>query len=129
MNDLIVPVIMLLVIAFFANAAFKALIIQTDKQDRQDKYQDDMNIHHDKFIEILNIVNKIEAKCEPQDKAALMMFQMKIREFVELVDNDSYWLENPFYDVDEMLQQAEFFFGQYGYNDRKGILKFVNLPD
>lgn len=129
MNSFILPILLLLAIAFVFHLAFKALIIKTDKQDRLEKYQDDMNIHHDKFTEILNIINQIESKCEPEDKAALMMFQMKIREFVELVDNDSYWLENPFYNVEEMLQQAEFYFEQYGYNDKKGVLKFVNIPD
>ena len=128
MSNLIVPFILLLAIAAMTHISFKALLKKTDKQDKQDKHQDDRNIHHEKFSEIFSIMTDIESKCETEDKAPIMMFKMKIKEFLELVKEDTYWYENPFYDVNEMFQQADFFFTQHNYSDKKSLLRFPKIP-
>jgi len=128
MSGLIVPVIILLFIALFAHLGLKSLSLKTDKQDRLEKYQDDRNIHQDKFSAILSVMNKIEASAGENELPSILLFKMKVGEFLELIKSDSYWWDNPYYSIEDMLQQAEFYFDNYGHSDKKKLLKFTTLP-
>lgn len=128
MSGLIVPVIILLIIALFAHLSLKSLSLKTDRQDRLEKYQDDRNIHQDKFSAILSVMNRIEASAGENELSAILLFKIKVGEFLELIKNDSYWWDNPYYPIEEMLQQAEFYFDNYGHSDKKKLLKFTTLP-
>lgn len=128
MSALILPVIILLVIALMAHLSLKSLSLKTDKQDRLEKYQDDRNIHQDKFTAILSVMTKIESSAKESELPTILLFKMKVSEFLDLIKSDSYWWDNPYYPIEDMLQQAEFYFDNYGYSDKKKLLKFTTIP-